>query len=1314
MQRALAESEEIYRSLVETASAGIVATNVKGEIEFANEALCAMIAYASEEVVGRDLADFAHPDDRTVIRNAFGDALKGVQGAPLVEFRVIHKDGHHLWCQSSPTILTHDNEAVGFTAVIHDITERKLAEEALRTSEERYRALVESGSDAIIVAQDGMLKFFNRRALELTGYTKEQLAAKPFVELVHPDDRQMVLDRHLRRLQGEDLAPVYPFRVVDQAGITRWVEISAVLIDWEGRPATLNFLSDITERRNAEEELRQSEERFRALLENAAEAVAILDAGGTMVYQSPSVERMLGYTPEELIGRPALDLIHPDDAADVATRLARRLGGDGETGAPQGLRVRHKDGSWRWVEGVARNLLDNPYVRGMVANYRDITERREADEALRESERLYRLVADNASDVIWTMDLNLRFTYVSPSFATLLGYGLDEAMALAVEEFLTPECVSEARTALAEAMAPDKQGEDLLKSRTLQLELVRKDGSTVWTENKITLLLGPDGRRTGIFGVARNVTERRWAEEQLRRSEEFSTSLLANSPTPILVISPDTSVRYVNPALEELTGFSDAELVGTTPPYPWWAEEAVVRAGCDPSDAITRGAQGLEQLCRKKNGQRFWIELTSTPVVRDGELMHYVATWIDVTERKHAGEALRHSEYKYRTALESARDGVLILDTNGIIVDANRTCVASVGYEYKEQLVGRSVFDIVAGDVPEEVMSYATEMLNKQGYITNFEIVALARDGKEIPVEANVSQLLDERGQVSGAIFVIRDITERKRAQEEILRHAKRLEALNAISASVSQTLDLDEMLHSALGKVLEVVELDGGFVHLFDPETKELALKARIGISDEYAAAIERVEVGEEAMQRWRDRPEPAFRSRRILAEESLEEVRSASREGGVVASVSVPLWSKSVMHGGLTLVSRTPRRFSHEELDLVKAIGNEIAVGIENAKLLERTRQLSATDELTGLHNRRHFFEVLEAEINRVQRYGGSFTLAMLDLDEFKEYNDRFGHTNGDAVLRCVAQTLRSELRKPDMAFRYGGDEFTIILPETDAERARGIVDRVRASRQEALGDENVGSDVRLTFSAGLAQFPDNAETADGLVFLADTALYRSKRSGGDRTTVVADLGEIGAGVVDSATMDQVYALAATVDARDPHTYGHSKRVAAISEIIGKELGLQPWELVDLRAAALLHDIGKVGVPDSILTKPTRPDRQEWKVLRKHPSEGAKIVGYVKELERLVPVIRHHHEWYDGSGYPDGLKGEDIPLGARIISVADAFDTMTTPRPYRQVATPQEACDELRRCSGTQFEGVLVEVLCCALEEACVAAEPGEGSSQ
>jgi putative nucleotidyltransferase with HDIG domain len=189
------------------------------------------------------------------------------------------------------------------------------------------------------------------------------------------------------------------------------------------------------------------------------------------------------------------------------------------------------------------------------------------------------------------------------------------------------------------------------------------------------------------------------------------------------------------------------------------------------------------------------------------------------------------------------------------------------------------------------------------------------------------------------------------------------------------------------------------------------------------------------------------------------------------------------------------------------------------------------------------------------------------------------------------------------------------------------------------------------------------------------------------------------IPAEVLTTATRNQIIALAATVDAKDPYTLTHSKGVAEIAETIGEAAGLSKEALSDIRAAALLHDIGKLGVPDAILTKPDNLSGAEWAIMQKHAAEGARIVGFVAELAPLVPLIRHHHERYDGTGYPDGLKGEAIPLGARILCIADAYDTMTTPRGYREVLSQEDALEELRWCSDKQFDPGLVEAFCRAV---------------
>ena len=397
----------------------------------------------------------------------------------------------------------------------------------------------------------------------------------------------------------------------------------------------------------------------------------------------------------------------------------------------------------------------------------------------------------------------------------------------------------------------------------------------------------------------------------------------------------------------------------------------------------------------------------------------------------------------------------------------------------------------------------------------------------------------------------------------------------------------------------------------------------------------------------------------------------------------------------------TKTKEHLINELAEMRQRIAELEKAEAERKRMEEKLIELSITDDLTRLYNRRHFYQVLESERHRTLRYGRSFSLAMLDLDGFKVYNDRFGHTSGDAVLKSFANALQSTLRKTDTAFRYGGDEFTIIMPATDANRVKQIIERVRSKWPPMLEAQFTSLETPLGFSAGIVQFPKDAETADGLVFLADTSLYFAKREGGYRAVLVSDLSAIPLDVLTTATLDQVYALAATVDARDPFTYGHSGRVAEITQTIGKTIGLPERELADLYAASLLHDVGKVGIPDAILTKPDALTEEEWEIIRKHLAEWAKIAGYIKGLGPVVPVILHHHEWYDGTGYPDGLKGEEIPLGARIISVADAYDTMTTARTYRNVVSQQEALEELRRYAGTQFDPELVEAFCQAMNE-------------
>ena len=488
-------------------------------------------------------------------------------------------------------------------------------------------------------------------------------------------------------------------------------------------------------------------------------------------------------------------------------------------------------------------------------------------------------------------------------------------------------------------------------------------------------------------------------------------------------------------------------------------------------------------------------------------------------------------------------------------------------------------------------------------------------------------------------------------------------------------------------------MDTESGCIFMLDLDENALKLSACRGVSEntmQQFSTIVMTEQGIEELEKLTGPITEIDETQDVIEPEKMKKVTADIGRRGIAA---VPFFRGKDLQGLIVTFTAKDRTFSSGDLELLKAIANEISIGINNMMLLEKTREMSVTDELTRLYNRRHFFETLEVEMNRATRTNHPFSLVMLDLDGFKEYNDKYGHTNGDAVLQTISQMLKSSIRKSDMAFRYGGDEFALILPLADAEKAKKIVQRTRAKWQKAPLAQSRIFGGHVGFSTGIAEYPENAESADGLIFLADAALYQAKKKGYE-DKLVSELRTLSTDIMDVATQDQVYALAATVDARDPYTYGHSQRVAEIVVSIGRQIGMSAEDLAKLNAAALLHDIGKVGVPDAILTKMGKPTPEEWDVIKKHCSEGARIVSYVKELASLVPIILHHHEWYDGSGYPGGLKGMDIPSGARITGVADAYDTMVTKRPYREVISPREACEELKRYAGTQFDPVIVDV--------------------
>jgi diguanylate cyclase (GGDEF)-like protein len=595
-------------------------------------------------------------------------------------------------------------------------------------------------------------------------------------------------------------------------------------------------------------------------------------------------------------------------------------------------------------------------------------------------------------------------------------------------------------------------------------------------------------------------------------------------------------------------------------------------------------------------------------------------------------------------------------------------------------------------------------------------MVAMSTLREYVFEQRDVDVLMTAAGQVSVAV-------ENARLFAEEQRRSRQLAFLNNISRTAISSDDPVHMLDQIVGEIQKNFSFDHIGIGLLDYGTKEIEIKAEAGATAQ--ARGRRIPLGIGILGR------VARTGERALVQNGVEgQIGAILPESRSV--LCIPITYGETLLGALNIESRNDSAFLPQDVLILNTLADLLATALHNAFVFQKLQQQSITDGLTGIKTRRFFWEALSAEWKRASRSGRPFSVVLIDLDKFKEVNDTMGHFEGDLVLARVGRLLEQKSRQSNVVARYGGDEFIILMPETGPEQAEVLAERLRQwiTQDPMLGEHHI------TGSFGVASFPMHGFSIEDIIRVADAGMYVSKRSGGNRVSAAEDfaggeefapqrqqistyiegflqrehngpehLEELGSMLIKFCggeedcniplLKESIEVLSRAAESRELRTAGHGDLVARYTAIIARALHLPPEETADLVYAGRIHDVGKIFVPERILNKPGPLTDDEFFLVRMHARVGAEIAGILPHSAMMRQAIEHHHQRFDGTGYPDGAKGEQIPLWARIIALADAYANMLTEQSIAAARTPEQALDELSKMSGTGFDGMLVRLL-------------------
>lgn len=1229
-------SEELYRILFEQATDGIFIADATWCFIEVNPRGCEMLGYTREEILNCSIQDLVPSEDLPQNPLKLKELCK--EKKIKNERRLRCKDGTYIQVEIHGNILS-DGTIFG---MVRDISERKQAEKSIREAEEKFHSIFEHSLDGIFQSTpSGRFIMVNPALARMWGYESPQdligsitnIALQVYVD---PEER----DEFLRVMAEDEQVHGFEFRVYRKDGSIIWVQESVRAVK-----DTLGELSyyegtarDITAQKQAEEFLRRSEERYRRTLNNMLEGCQIIDFDWRYIYVNDAVALQGRRKPEEMLMRSMLELYPGIEKTDLFADLQHCM--DERIPHRMENHFTYPDGDTGWFE-----LSIEPVPEGLFILSVDITERKKAEAALRQSEIFLREAQRVGRLGSWDWDAEQDITTWSEEYYRIYGYdpaqqspGYQKHL-----EAYTPESAARLDAAVKKAL---QTGE----SYELDLEQARAEGTNKWITARGEVKRDLNGRITGLRGTAQDITEHKKVERELREREMRYRTLFENLPIP--VFTKDLEGCY--------TSFNHEEA-------RYWAESPIGRTDHDLLPSEIADVLRADDLQVMKTGEAWFGEekfqsphgllycLVRKVPLYDGEekMVGVLGAGLDITDRKLAEKKLREAEQFAQSTIDALTAHICVLDKDGVILSVNRAwrdfaeANPPVPNDYFLGSNYLAICDAASGKDSTEASSFAAGLravIQKEREQFSMEYSCSVPGGERRWFVAQVTCFQIE--EATRIVIAHENITKRRLMEEELRDSEARF---STVFHSSPQSIAITRMSDNRLIDVNQ-------------------AWSEVTGIPREQAIGHTAVELGA-----WFD------------PEHRIKLIEQLQRQG----------------------------RVQGFEIKLQQASGN-VAEILMSAELIELAGEGHMLSMALDISDRKRAEKKIKQQLDRLialneidRVIASSFDLN-LTLRQLLKQVSRQLEVDAANILLVNPVTNTLDYFAGDMLPGILIKKQKLRLGEGYAgkvalERSMIIIPDLAKAESSSLNlaiDENFVAYYGLPLIAkgqlkGVLEVfqhkPYNLLDEEWLAFLETLAEQAAIAI--DNTQMFNNLQQINFELVmayDATIEGWSYAL----DLRDKETEGHTQRVANLTTELCKKFGLSDKEIMNARWGALLHDIGKMGIPDAILQKPEKLTESEWEIMKMHPVFARNMLDRVNYLKSAIDIPYCHHEHWDGSGYPHGLKNEQIPIAARIFAVVDAWDALTSDRPYRPAWPKNEALDYIKSAAGTQFDPQVVKV--------------------